>query len=81
MTKKGIEKAFNNMKESCETVVGLRNKGLCGYDDYTKASNQIDSYRQSYMDMLKSLLLFEVISESIYNYGFSLLEDLNFDLF
>ena len=38
MTKKGIEKAFNNMKESCETVVSLRNKGLCGYDDYTKAN-------------------------------------------
>lgn len=30
MTKKGIEKVFNNMKESCETVVNLRNKGLCG---------------------------------------------------
>ena len=81
MTKKGIEKAFSNMKESCETVVSLRKKGLCGYDDYTKASNQIDSYRQSYMDMLASLLLFEVISENTYNYGFSLLKDLDFDLF
>ena len=81
MTKKGIEKAFNNMKESCETVVSLRNKGLGGYDDYTKASNQIDSYRQSYMDMLASLLLFEVINENTYNYGFSLLKDLDFDLF
>ena len=28
MTKKGIEKVFNNMKESCKTVVSLRNKGL-----------------------------------------------------
>ena len=81
MTKKGIDKAFNNMKESCEAVVSLRKKGLCGYDDYTKASNQIDSYKQSYMDMLASLLLFEVISENTYNYGFSLLKDLDFDLF
>ena len=81
MTKKGIEKAFNNMKESCKTVVSLRKKGLCGYDDYTKASNQIDNYIQSYMDMLASLLLFEVISENTYNYGFSLLKDLDFDLF
>ena len=81
MTKKGIEKAFNNMKESCETVVSLRKKGLCGYDDYTKASNQIDNYIQSYVDMLASLLLFEVISENTYNYGFSLLKDLDFDLF
>lgn len=81
MTKKGIEKAFNNMKKSCETVVSLRKKGLCGYDDYTKASNQIDSYRQSYIDMLTSLLLFDVINENTYNYGFSLLKDLDFDLF
>lgn len=80
MTKKGIEKAFNNMKESCETVVSLRSKGLCGYDDYIKASNQIDNYRQSYINMLASLLLFEVINENTYNYGFSLLKGLDFDL-
>ena len=81
MTKKGIDKAFNNMKESCETVVSLRKKGLCGYDDYKKASNQIDNYRQVYMNMLTGLLLFEVISEDIYDYSFALLEDLDFDLF
>lgn len=80
MTKKGIKKAFDNMKESCDTIVSLRKKGLCGYDDYVKASNQIDSYRQSYMDMLASLLLFEVINENTYDYGFSLLKDLDCDL-
>lgn len=81
MTKKGIEKAFNNMKESCETVVNLRHKKICGYDDYIKASNQIDNYKQSYMNMLASLLLFGIINENTYNYGFSLLKGLDFDLF
>lgn len=71
MTKKQIEKMFNNMKESCECVKSLYDEGIYDYEESTKKNND---YRNKYMGCVNALLLLGMINGKLFDYAYELLK-------
>lgn len=72
MTKKQIEKMFNNMKNDCKCVKSLCEKQIY---DYQQSRKQIDDYVNKYMHCLNALLLFDMIDDKIHKYAYDLLNE------
>lgn len=72
MTKKQIEKMFNNMKNDCECVKSLYEKQIY---DFETSQKQIHEYTNKYMNCLNALLLFDMIDEKIHDYAYELLNE------
>lgn len=72
MTKKQIEKMFNNMKESCECVKSLYDEGIY---DYETSMKKINDYRNKYMNCVNALLLLGMINGKLFDYAYELLKE------
>lgn len=72
MTKKQIEKMFNNMKESCECVKSLHDEGIYDYETSMKKNND---YRNKYMNCVNALLLLGMINGKLFDYAYELLQE------
>ena len=78
MTKKQIEKMFNNMKNDCECVKSLYDKNFYNIEQTMK---QIDEYTNKYMHCLNALLLFDMIDDKIHDYAYELLNEFEIKFF
>ena len=78
MTKKQIEKMFNNMKNDCECVKSLYEKQIYNFETSQK---QINEYTNKYMHCVNALLLFNMIDDKIHDYAYELLNEFEIKFF
>ena len=78
MTKKQIEKMFNNMKNDCECVKSLYDKNFYNIEQTMK---QIGDYENDYMHCVNALLLFDMIDDKIHDYAYELLNEFEIKFF